>query len=407
MLGKRLMVLSVAVVLSVGAWAYQLASVSLMTAWGEHVTPETAWRDYPRPQLVRGNWTNLNGEWGYAITSVTNTPGLPIEWQGKILVPFAIESALSGVGRLLKPDEFLWYRRTIDGTRKSGERLLLNFGAVDFRTQVFVNGREVTDVPHEGGQLPFTLDISDFVSGSTNELVVCVWDPTEDFVNSRGKQCFRPGGCFYTRVSGIWQTVWLERVPATYIEGYRVTTDIDAGTVTFQFDVKSPTFAKPEVDVTVAGLRGRTEDGALTLKMPADFELWSPDSPHLYDFTATCESDRMSGYFGMRKFEKRTDRNGILRFFLNNEPIFLLGTLDQGWWPDGLLTPPSEAAMAHDIATLKACGYNMMRKHIKVEPLRYYSLCDRMGILLVQDLPSGTGDWADPMKPGTFARYGL
>lgn len=407
MLGKRLMVLSVAVVLSVGAWAYQPASVSLMTAWGEHVTPETAWRDYPRPQLVRGNWTNLNGEWDYAVTSVTNTPGLPMEWQGKILVPFAIESALSGVGRLLKPDEFLWYRRTIDGTRKSGERLLLNFGAVDFRTQVFVNGREVTDVPHEGGQLPFTLDISDFVSGSTNELVVCVWDPTEDFVNSRGKQCFRPGGCFYTRVSGIWQTVWLERVPATYIEGYRVTTDIDAGTVTFQFDVKSPAFAKPEVDVTVAGLRGRTEDGALTLKMPADFELWSPDSPHLYDFTATCGSDRMSGYFGMRKFEKRTDRNGILRFFLNNEPIFLLGTLDQGWWPDGLLTPPSEAAMAHDIATLKACGYNMMRKHIKVEPLRYYSLCDRMGILLVQDLPSGTGDWADPMKPGTFARYGL
>ena len=407
MIGRQLTVWVAAVLLTAVANAYPPAPAPLMTTWGEGLTPETAWRDYPRPQMVRDNWANLNGEWDYAITSVTNTPGLPTAWQGKILVPFALESALSGVGRLLKPDEFLWYRRTVDGTRKAGERLLLNFGAVDFRAQVFVNGREVTDVPHEGGQLPFTLDITDFASGASNELVVCVWDPTEDFINSRGKQSFRPSGCFYTRVSGIWQTVWLERVPRTYIEGYRVTTDIDAGTVTFQFEVKSSKFAKPEVEVSVAGQRGLTENGVLTLKMPEDFKLWRPDSPTLYDFTATCETDRISGYFGMRKIEKRADQNGILRFFLNNEPIFLMGTLDQGWWPDGLLTPPSEAAMVHDIAMLKACGYNMMRKHIKIEPLRYYYLCDKMGILLVQDLPSGTGDWADPMESGTIARYGL
>ena len=373
------------------------APVPLKTVWGEKVTPENAWREYPRPQMVRDGWVNLNGLWDYAVTK--DAPEVPRTWDGRILVPFAIESSLSGVGRLLEPGEILWYRRTIDGTRKPGERLLLNFDAVDFRTQVFVNGREVTDVPHEGGQLPFTLDITDFVSGASNELVVCTWDPTEDFVNSRGKQSFRPGGCFYTRVSGIWQTVWLERVPETYIEDYRVTTDIDAGTVTFRFDVKSPKFAKPEVEVTVAGLQGRTENGALVVKMPAGFKLWSPEEPNLYGFTATCGEDRVDGYFGMRKFDMAPDAKGVLRFRLNNKFRYILGTLDQGWWPDGLLTPPSEEAMAWDVKLLKDAGFDMMRKHIKVEPRRYYALCDRLGILVIQDMPSGTGD--------AEARYGL
>ena len=379
----------------------------LTTPWGEKVTSENAWREYPRPQLVRKGWTNLNGDWEYAVTSVTNTPGRPEKWDGKIRVPFAIESALSGVGRLLQPDEFLWYTRTVNCAKRPGERILLHFGAVDFRAQVFVGHREVTPVPHEGGQNPWTLDVTDYVTDGANELTVCVWDPTEDFVNSRGKQSFEPKSCYYTRVSGIWQTVWMENVPETRVAGYKATTDIDKGTVTLAFDVRSPKFAKPEVTVEVAGVKGTTTDGVVTLALPKPVRLWSPDAPNLYDFTATCGADAVQGYFGMRKIEKRKDAKGVLRFFLNEEPVFLLGTLDQGWWPDGLLTPPSEEAMAFDVKTLKDCGYNMMRKHIKVEPARYYYLCDKMGILVVQDLPSGEHNWKSPIQAKTTARYWL
>ena len=366
------------------------APCPLMTEWGEKVTSENAWRDYPRPQMVRQNWTNLNGLWDYAVTSVTNTQGRPEKWDGKILVPFCIESALSGVGRLLKPDEFLWYTRKIVCDPKPGERILLHFGGVDFRTMVFIGHDEVTDVPHEGGQNPFTLDITDFVKKGENDLTVCVWDPTENFVNSRGKQCFDPSGCFYTRVSGIWQTVWMEIVPEKHIRSYKVFTDIDNGTVRFEFDKVE---GAGEVEVTT--------------DMPKDFERWSPDNPRLYNFTAKYGKDEIRGYFGMRKFEKRKDAKGMLRFFLNNEPYYVMGTLDQGWWPDGLLTPPSEEAMAFDIKTLKDCGFNTMRKHIKVEPLRYYALCDRMGLLVIQDLPSGDGNPSDPMGVGVVSRYWL
>lgn len=362
----------------------------MLTTWGECVTPENAWCSYPRPQMVRDKWTNLNGEWDYAITSVTNTPGRPQKWDGKILVPFPLESALSGVGRLLEPDEFLWYTRKIVCDPKPGERILLHFGGVDFRTMVFIGHNEVTDVPHEGGQNPFTLDISDYVKKGENDLTVCVWDPTEDFVNSRGKQSFSPKGCFYTRVSGIWQTVWMETVPEKYIKSYKVMTDIDAGTVRFEFDKVE---GGGEVEVTT--------------DMPKDFECWSPEKPKLYGFTARYGRDAIRGYFAMRKIEKRKDHKGVLRFFLNNEPYFLMGTLDQGWWPDGLLTPPSEEAMAYDIQVLKDCGFNMLRKHIKVEPLQYYALCDKMGILVIQDLPSGSGSYADPMKADTVKRYWL
>ena len=376
--------------LALTAFSYQPAKAPLMTSWGEKMTPENAWREYPRPQMVRANWTNLNGEWDYAITSATNTPGRPTAWDGKILVPFALESALSGVGKLLAPDQFLWYTRKITCEPKRGERILLHFGAVDFRAMVFIGHNEVTDVPHAGGQMPFTLDITDYVKPGENELTVCVWDPTEDFINSRGKQCFNPSGCFYTRVSGIWQTVWMESVPEKYIKGYKVFTDIDKGTVRFEFDKVE---GAGEVEVTT--------------DMPKDFECWSPENPKLYTFTAKYGKDEVKGYFGMRKFEKRKDAKGVLRFFLNNRPYFIVGTLDQGWWPDGLLTPPSEEAMRFDIQTLKDCGFNMMRKHIKVEPLRYYALCDKIGLLLIQDLPSGTGDWADPMKMKAVHGYGF
>lgn len=361
---------------------------AMMTTFGEKVTPENAWREYPRPQMVRANWANLNGQWDYAITSVTNTPGRPVKWDGKILVPFALESALSGVGRLLEPNEFLWYTRKIVCTKRPGERILLNFDGVDFRAMVFIGHREV-DLPHSGAHEPFTLDITDYVRDGENELTLCVWDPTQDFVNSRGKQSLRPGGCHYTRMSGIWQTVWMETVPERYIKDYRVFTDIDKGTVRFEFDK----VGEGEVEVMH--------------DMPKDFECWSPENPKLYRFTARYGKDEIKGYFGMRKIEKRKDANGYLRFFLNNKPYFILGTLDQGWWPDGLLTPPSEEAMRFDIQTLKDFGFNMMRKHIKVEPRRYYYLCDTMGILLLQDLPCNGPDPQGFMKASHVRDYGF
>ena len=377
----------------------------MMTQWGEKVTPESAWRGYPRPQMVRENWTNLNGKWDYAVTSVTNTPGRPTKWDGKILVPFAIESALSGVGRLLEPNEFLWYTRKIECDPKPGERILLHFGGVDFRTMVFIGHDEVTDVPHEGGQNPFTLDITDYVKKGENELTVCVWDPTDDFINSRGKQCFKPKGCFYTRVSGIWQTVWMETVPDCRIEKYTVVTDIDEGTATLNFCLAGR--GTDRVTVSVDGVGEFDGDGKVVVKLPSGFKLWSPESPALYNFTAKYGKDVVKGYFGMRKIEKRKDAKGVLRFFLNNKPYFMIGTLDQGWWPDGLLTPPSEEAMEYDVKVLKDCGFNMLRKHIKVEPQQYYAMCDRLGILVVQDLPSGDGRSISPERADTVRRYWL
>ena len=385
--------------------AFGAVAAPMMTQWGEKVTPENAWRGYPRPQMVRENWTNLNGKWDYAVTSVTNTPGRPTKWDGKILVPFAIESALSGVGRLLEPNEFLWYTRKIECDPKPGERILLHFGGVDFRTMVFIGHDEVTDVPHEGGQNPFTLDITDYVKKGENDLTVCVWDPTDDFINSRGKQCFKPAGCFYTRVSGIWQTVWMETVPDCRIEKYTVVTDIDEGTATLNFCLADR--GTDRVTVSVDGVGEFDGDGKVVVKLPSGFKLWSPESPALYNFTAKYGKDVVKGYFGMRKIEKRKDSKGIFRFFLNNKPYFMIGTLDQGWWPDGLLTPPSEEGMEYDVKVLKDCGFNMLRKHIKVEPQQYYAMCDRLGILVVQDLPSGDGRSISPERADTVRRYWL
>jgi len=388
---KRSVLAAVALAAMVaGAWQQV---PGMKTPWGEKVTPANVWREYPRPQMVRQNWTNLNGLWQYAVTK--DAPGCPTKWDGEILVPFVIESSLSGVGWLTEPNETLWYRRSFDADVKPGERLLLHFEQADFRAMVYVNGRELC-VPHEGGQMPFSYDVTDFVKKGANELVVAIWDPTASFIGSFGKQSFKPRGCFYTRSTGIGGTVWLETVPAVHIANYKVTPDIDAGTVRFEFDVAGGGFAKPEVSITVQCDGGNavatTKDGVAVVNMPADFKLWSPESPALYYFTAKCSYDVVTGYFGMRKIEVKKDANGILRIFFNNKPRFLIGTLDQGWWPDGLLTPPSDEAMAYDIKKLKEMGYDMMRKHIKVEPRRYYYLCDKLGILVMQDMPSGSGD---------------
>ena len=373
-----------------GAWQQV---PGMKTPWGEKVTPANAWREYPRPQMVRAGWANLNGLWQYAVTK--GAPGCPQKWDGEILVPFVIESSLSGVGRLTEPEETLWYKRSFDADVKPGERLLLHFEQADFRAMVYVNGREVC-IPHEGGQMPFSYDITKLVKKGANELVVSIWDPTASFIGSFGKQSFKPRGCFYTRSSGIGGTVWLETVPAVHIANYKVTPDIDKGEVRFEFDVKGGGFAKPEVSVSVlcdgGNAAATTKDGVAIVKMPTGFKLWSPESPALYDFTAKCGSDEVKGYFGMRKIEVKKDANGVLRIFFNNKPRFIIGTLDQGWWPDGLLTPPSDEAMAYDIKKLKEMGYDMMRKHIKVEPRRYYYLCDKLGIMVMQDMPSGAGE---------------
>ena len=392
----------------------------MLTEWGEKVTPENAWREYPRPQMVRSRWTNLNGLWDYAVTE--DVPKIPSAWDGKILVPFPLESPLSGVGRLLEPKETLWYRRMFNGNIAKGERLLLNFEQCDFRAHVFVNGVEA-GLPHEGGQMPFSYDVTDIVRDGANELVVAVWDPTSAFIGSHGKQTFKtkPYSSLYTRVSGIGGTVWLETVPATYVSGYRVETDIEAGTVTITFkccqygNVANASVANGQLEIETGNsgntgnihsvsLRPRvknqfTPDVPCTVKLPAPVALWSPEHPSLYGFTARFGEDEIKGYFGMRKIEKRPDGKGAQRFYLNGEMLFFTATLDQGWWPDGMLTPPSDAAMTFDILTHRKMGFNAMRKHVKVEPRRFYHLCDRLGMIVLQDMPSG---FSDPVT-----RYGL
>ena len=386
------------------------AAATMMTTWGEKVTPENAWRDYPRPQMVRANWTNLNGQWDYAVTDIAKTDGRPEKWDGKILVPYALEAPLSGCGgKLLAPHQYLWYTRKLDLDPKPGERILLHFGGVDFRASVFLGHDEVASTPHSGGQLPFTVDLTPYAKKGKNTLTVLVWDPTEDFVQSRGKQAFKTHACFYTRMSGIWQTVWLETVPEKYIADYDVVTDIDKGEVTLTFKVDGLKYGETDpgkVSIDGVGSAQFKPGEPCTVKMPAGFGLWSPESPKLYDFTAKFGNDEVKGYCGMRKFEKRADAKGVLRFFLNNKPYYVMGTLDQGWWPDGLLTPPSEEAMAFDIQTLKDCGFNTMRKHIKVEPLRYYALCDKMGLLVLQDMPCYMWDARSPFRWETTKGYG-
>ena len=377
----------------------------MKTEFGEKVTAENAWRGYPRPQMVRENWTNLNGFWDYQVTQVTNTPGRPTEWAGRILVPFAPESSLSGVGRLIEKDEFLWYTRKINCSFNRGERVLLHFDGVDMRAQVFIGHKEVTDVPHEGGLAPFVLDITDFVDNGENELTVCVWDPTLGYIASAGKQTFQPNGCFYTRCSGIWQTVWIETVPAKHIRDYRITPDLAKSVVRLEFDVTDP---GEKVEVAVDGVGNFSGDACKPLEIHVpNARLWTPETPNLYSFTAKYGKDVIKGYFAMRSFEKRKDENGVLRFFLNGEPRFVIGVLDQGWWPDGLLTPPSAEAMEFDIRTAKKCGFDMLRKHLKVEPLQFYALCDRIGMLVFQDMSSTSADWRSAFKTEANERYGM
>jgi beta-galactosidase/beta-glucuronidase len=368
----------------------------ITTPWAEDVDPHLPHPEYPRPQMVRDSWQNLNGLWDYQVTkqSATTTPE---SFAGQILVPFPIESALSGVKRKLKPDELLWYQRQfeVDPAWLPG-RILLHFGAVDFHCRVLVNSELVGE--HTGGYDPFCFDITDALTKGNNDLVVCVSDPTDTQPIQRGKQVLKPGFIWYSAHSGIWQTVWLEPVPEAYLEGLRIIPDIDRSIVRIEAQAAH---ASEDLAINVRVLdQGVTiAERQSSLGVPLDIafkdvKLWSPDSPHLYDLEITLNNERtridqVQSYFGMRKFSLDKDKQGRLRFCLNNQPLFLYGPLDQGYWPDGLSTPPTDQAMQWEVNFIKQAGFNMLRKHVKIEPARYYYHCDRAGIIVWQDMISG------------------
>ncbi|MBL8866612.1 MAG: beta-galactosidase [Planctomycetia bacterium] len=369
----------------------------LMTKWGKQITPDkTPWNEYPRPQLVRKEWKNLNGLWDYAITDKGAKP--PTQWDGKILVPFCIESALSGVGKHPTEKQELWYRRQIDASAWKGQRVLLHFGAVDWESTVFVNGKEVGT--HKGGFDPFSFDITDALKDGKGELVVKVWDPTDTGSQPLGKQIRNPHGIWYTPVSGIWQTVWMEPVDRdTYIKSVRFESDIDKKTIKCIVDIGGDTkdiFVNAYIGKKPANSQQFSTGRTVIIEVPEP-KLWTPETPHLQEVTVELvwrrfdeirAFDPVTSYFAFRKVSIGPDADGHLRLLLNNKPLFHIGPLDQGWWPDGLLTPPSEEAMRYDLEVLKKIGMNMVRKHIKVEPARYYYDCDRMGLLVWQDMPS-------------------
>lgn len=358
----------------------------LMTPWGEHLDENCILTEYPRPQMRRNSYLNLNGRWEYAITDSDESPR---RWDGTILVPFSPESALSGVGRSLQPGQTLWYRREVivpQGFIPADGRLLLHFGAVDQEAAVYWNGRLLGR--HMGGYNAFTLDATDAL-GPCNSLVVRVHDDTDASFHSRGKQKTRRGGIWYTPQSGIWQTVWMEAVPRHYIESLRIVPLFDQSAVEVMVRCSQPLQCEATVDGRTVPF---TSGEPARIPMP-DFRAWSPEDPYLYDLSVTLGEDRVESYFGMRKMEVRADRGGVKRLFLNGEPYFQSGLLDQGYWPDGLYTAPSDEALIYDIQTAKAMGFNLLRKHIKVEPMRWYYHCDRLGMLVWQDMPSGGGKY--------------
>ncbi len=375
----------------------------LRTSWTPDATCPLP--EYPRPQMARPGWINLNGSWDYAIQPVEEKA--PEIYQGKILVPYPVESALSGVQRPLLPDEKLWYRRIFVDPRQQlhnehegtlGGRILLHFGAVDYLCAVWINNQFAGK--HQGGYLPFSLDIADLLQAGENELVVSVWDPTDAGLQQRGKQSLNPKGIWYTAVSGIWQTVWLEAVPEVSIQSIKLTPDVDDQKLQVEVSIRgllagmnTGIWAEAASGGKIVASNGGWSDEIIELIIP-DPILWEPGNPHLYDLRIQIMDkgqvvDEVSSYFGMRQFGLEKDGEGKMRFSLNGKPLFLYGPLDQGYFPDGLYTPPSEEAMLYDIEYAKSLGWNMIRKHVKVEPLRWYYHCDRLGMIVWQDMPNG------------------
>ncbi len=386
-------------VFSAVAGQWQHAGDKIKTGWGENIRPDDVWNVYPRPIMERDEWQNLNGLWDYAITPVYHPA--PSKYDGKILVPFPVESSLSGVGADVGKEKVLWYERNF--TIPSGwetKNILLHFGAVDWQTEVWVN--DILIGSHTGGYTPFHFDITPYLNkAGSQKLRMRVWDPADQGFQPRGKQVTEPRSIWYTSVTGIWQTVWIEPVEKTHIASLRTVPDIDLSRISI--DVSANNTA-PGDYVTVSIFDGNrliaNEKAAIGTKLNVhinDRKLWSPESPFLYDMELILYSngkatDRIKSYFAMRKISTSRNEQGIMRMQLNNQDFFPLGTLDQGWWPDGLYTAPSDEALLYDIQVTKDLGFNMIRKHVKVEPARWYTHCDRAGILVWQDMPSGDGN---------------
>jgi beta-galactosidase/beta-glucuronidase len=372
------------------------STVKIRTKWAEEINPDKVLPEYPRPLLERTQWNNLNGLWDYAILpSGTNEP---TTFDGKILVPFAVESGLSGVRKQLGRNNELWYKRTFTIPSSWKNRtILLNFGAVDWKTEVYVNDIKVGE--HTGGYTPFSFDITPCLTGGEQKLVVKVWDPSSDGSEQpRGKQVSNPSGIWYTSVSGIWQTVWLEPVAKKHVANIETVADIDKKQLSVNVSVANASLG----DVVEVLLKDGAKTVAsskfaagqrVTLPVPEQ-KLWSPKSPFLYDLEINLYEngklqDKVKSYAAMRKISTKRDKDRIVRMQLNNEDLFQFGPLDQGWWPDGLYTAPTDEALAYDVRKTKDFGFNMIRKHVKVEPARWYTHCDRIGILVWQDMPSG------------------
>lgn len=367
----------------------------LYTKWGSELNPEKVLMEYPRPQLKRNDYKILNGYWNYSITKEQEKPD---SYDGKILVPFSPESILSGVSRQLQPKEVLWYERSlvIDIIHRR-KRCILHFGAVDQICQVFINKKGVKR--HVGGYLPFSIDITDYLIEGNNILTVKVQDRSDTSYDSRGKQRLKRGGMFYTAQSGIWQSVWMEWVPDIHISTLKITPLVDESKVRISIDINRPNYLQDIsnnsdiITVDIYDKAGKiisymTKNQVMDIPVP-DFKYWSPENPHLYHVNIYVGDDVVKSYFGMRKVEIMPDEEGINRIFLNDKPYFQNGLLDQGYWSDGLYTAPSDDAMIFDIEQAKALGFNMLRKHIKIEPLRWYYHCDRLGMLVWQDMVNG------------------
>ncbi len=372
----------------------------IKTKWAEEIDPSNPLPEYPRPQMQRKEWQNLNGLWDYIITD--NDEDLPKSYDGKILVPYAIESSLSGVGKTVGYTKTLWYHRTFKLKSKwKNKRIILNLGAIDWQSTVFINGKLIGS--HKGGYDPFSYDITDALLGSgEQEILIRVWDPTNanNYPYPRGKQVIKPGGIFYTSVTGIWQTVWLEPVEESYIKSYKLVPDIDKKFITIKVEGHNTENCKL-ILISKKGKFNVESDEVLKSGIfiyIEDQKLWSPESPFLYDLELILLNeknksiDKVDAYFGMRKSSMAKDEKGVLRLFLNNEPVFHFGPLDQGWWPDGLYTAPTDEALKFDLEYIKDVGFNMLRKHVKSEPDRLYYWCDKMGIMVWQDMPSSLYD---------------
>lgn len=355
----------------------------MLTEFGEKIDKNCPLAEYPRPQFVRNSYINLNGSWKCEFSKSSE---LPSDFKTEITVPFSPETPISGVGRVLEPTEYLHYEKrfNIPSDFNKG-RVFIHFGAVDQIADVYLNGVHIGS--HSGGYTPFSFEITDNIKEGENRLNVTVRDFSDTKQYSRGKQKFNRGGIWYSPQSGIWQTVWLESTPKEYLHSVKITPDFDNEQVRFDF--------KADAEVLVSVYDGDmliAETAEKVVRIP-NFKPWSPESPFLYNVVFSCGKDRVRSYFGMRKFSVGKDENGMPRLFLNNKPYFHNGLLDQGYYPDGFLTPPSNEAMEYDVKTVKKMGFNMLRKHIKIEPLLWYHYCDVNGILVWQDMVNGGGKY--------------